>query len=139
MSAPKCQQRAGNAPASRMIRHVMLAIESCGGSILLADRMHVGRVAKCVNIGRSHVPKHRRGRAPPTKRSVDDGFVRRHKDTLRKRFRLSEQRPRPIAKRKPRIGSVPRRPRWHDVEDGKPVDMARMVESHAISDAATAV
>jgi len=41
--------------------------------------------------------------------------------------------------RQPRISFVPGHFRGHDVEDGKPVDPVRVVESHAIGDATAAI
>jgi hypothetical protein len=74
----------------------MLAIDGRGGSILLTDSVCVARNSKSLHIGGADLRrKHSRGRAPSTERIVDDGFRGRRQDALGKRFRLSEQRPRP--------------------------------------------
>jgi hypothetical protein len=52
----------------------MLAIDGCGGSILLTDGVRVARISKSLHIGCADLSReHRRGRAPPTERIVDDG------------------------------------------------------------------
>src|SRR5215204_3774766 len=118
----------------------MLAIDGRGGSILLTDGVRVARVSKSLHIGGADLRReHRRGRAPSAERIVDDGFRGRRQDALGKRFRLSEQRPRPEGKREPCIGAIPYGLRRQDVENGEPVDTIRMVKSHAIGDATATI
>src|SRR6059036_1618439 len=135
VGAPERQERTRDAPSGGAIRSVVLAIEGRGGSILLADRMRVGGIAKRLNVGCTHFGrKCSRRRAPTPERVVDDGFGRRRQDAFWKWFGLSEERPRPVVQRQPRIGAVPDGRRRHDVEDGKTLDTVGMVERHAIGD-----
>src|SRR5215212_9508200 len=118
----------------------MLAIDGRGGSILLTDGMCVSRISKSLHIGGADLRReHRRGRAPSAERIVDDGFRGRRQDALGKRFRLSEQRPRPEGKRESCIGAIPYGLRRQDVKNGEPVDTIRMVKGHAIGDATATI
>src|SRR5215471_11617026 len=74
-SAPQGKERTDYPTPTRTIRLVMLAIDGCGGSILLTDGVCVARISKSLHIGGANLPReHSRGRAPSTERIVDDGF-----------------------------------------------------------------
>src|ERR687886_2537061 len=118
----------------------MLAVDGRGGSILLTDGVCVARLSKSLYIGGADLRrKHSRGRAPSAERIIDDGFRNRRQDALGKRFRLSEQRPRPVGKREPCIGALPYGLCRQDVENGEPLDTIRMVKGHAIGDTAATI
>ena len=119
---------------------VVRAVEARGRAVLLADRMGALGILQRFQVGRSHLRREdRRRRAPAAERGVEDDIGCRGQQALRQRIGLGQQRPGPVAEREAGIGAGPHRFRRQDVEDGEAVDAGRMVERHAVGDAAAAV
>ena len=128
MSAPECQERAGDASRLQAISIVMFAIERRGGSIFLTDRMGMHGISEHLRIDGAHLRrKYGPGGTPFSECMIDDRVGCRCQDAFRKRLGLSKQRPGPVAQRKLRVGAVPDGGRRQDVENGEAVeDMGRL-------------
>ena len=102
--------------------------------------MRMAGVAERFDIGAADLRRERRAAEPHCDNAssmMASGTAA--KDAFGQRLRLGKQRPGPEAQRQPGIGALPCRLSRHDIQDGEPADAVRMVESHAIGDAAAAI
>src|SRR5215218_45861 len=59
---PHCQERTHDPTTARAIRLVMLAVDRCGGAVLLADGMGVVGISKRLHIGCTNLRREHSGR-----------------------------------------------------------------------------
>jgi hypothetical protein len=118
----------------------MRPIRGRGRAILLADGVDVCRVPQDLDVRRSASRiEHTRGRAPGPEGVLHHRIRCRHQHALGEGLRLRQQRPRPVAERKPCIRALPRRRGRQYVEHGERSDSVGVIEGKAIGDPAPAV
>ncbi len=138
--APQGQGWAGDAPLLCAIVLVMLVVQGGGGTILLADRVHCGRVPELADVaGPDRDGERARNLRQAIEHVVDQDRGCRGDELLRRWLGGGEERPDPEAQAKVAVGPGERLPGGDDVQNGQPGDRLGVIQRHPVGTARAAV